>query len=44
LRGLRAKEAVAAVKEDVDAFVLDAPQFDDITIVAVRQENNAITE
>ena len=30
------QEMIAAVKESIDGFVLDAPQFDDITMLAIR--------
>lgn len=31
-------ELIKAIKKDVDAFVGDAPQFDDITMLAIRYE------
>lgn len=34
--GKTPEEILAAVKEDVDAFVGDAPQFDDITMLSVK--------
>ena len=30
------KELLGAVKEDIDRFVGEAPQFDDITMLCVR--------
>jgi len=36
-RGSRAEAMVVAVKERVDAFVGDAPQFDDLTVVILRR-------
>lgn len=34
--GKRPEELLAAVREDIDAFVGDAPQFDDITMLCVE--------
>ena len=33
---LKPDELLPAVRKDIDAFVGDAPQFDDITMLAVR--------
>ncbi len=36
LQGVSCREVIGRVKSNVDIFVAEAPQFDDITIVAIR--------
>lgn len=44
LHGLSGEEICKAVKADVDAFVGDAPQFDDITMVYLKYNGGAENE
>ena len=44
LRGVNGEEFCRAVKADIDAFVEEAPQFDDITMLYLKYQGGAGNE